>query len=111
MFRCRPIQLDYSGDSEVEGLVGYVYTGSKSLMDNGTADPKNLCNCGGVCVPQGVLNISSCRYGAPGFVSYPHFLDADPYYRDRVDGMLPDPAKHRFYLTLEPVSARVCACA
>jgi hypothetical protein len=105
MFGFRPILLDYSEEREVEGVAGYVYVGSKSLMDNGTADPKNLCNCGGTCVPQGVLNISSCRYGAPGFVSYPHFLDADPYYRERVEGMRPDPEKHKFYLTLEPVSA------
>lgn len=101
---CKPLQLDYSEDTEVEGVPGYVYVGSKSLMDNGTADPKNLCNCGGVCVPQGVLNVSSCRYGAPGFVSYPHFLDADPYYRDRIEGMHPERTRHKFYLTLEPTT-------
>lgn len=76
-------------------------------MDNGTADPDTWCNCGGECVPQGVLNISACRYGAPGFVSYPHFLDADPIFSQKIKGMSPNPEKHRMYVTLEPVSQPV----
>lgn len=52
----------------------------------------------------GVLNVSSCRYGVPVFVSYPHFFGADPYYKEQVEGMHPDEEKHQFYMTLEPVS-------
>lgn len=96
--------MDYSEETEVLGIPGYVYVGSRSLLDNGTTDPNSWCNCGGVCVPQGVLNISACRYGAPGFVSYPHFLHADPYYSEKVKGMKPDPARHRLFVVLEPVS-------
>ncbi|XP_021916761.1 protein peste-like isoform X2 [Zootermopsis nevadensis] len=101
---CKSIQFDYSEETEVLGIPGYVYAGSKSIMDNGTADPDTWCNCGGECVPQGVLNISACRYGAPGFVSYPHFLDADPIFSQKIKGMSPNPEKHRMYVTLEPTT-------
>ncbi|PSN44142.1 Protein peste [Blattella germanica] len=43
-----------------------------------------------------------CKHGAPGFVSYPHFLDADPYYLNRISGLNPDPERHSFQVTLEP---------
>ena len=98
------MQVDYAEDTEVLGIPGYTYVGGKSLFDNGTSEPKTLCNCAGVCAPQGVLNVSSCRYGAPGFLSYPHFLDADPYFRNKVNGMNPDRKRHQLYVTLEPVS-------
>ena len=88
----------------VHGLTGYRYKLGQTLLDNGSSDPSNWCNCGGECVPQGVLNVSSCRHGAPAFVSYPHFLDADPFYSNKLQGMKPDPEKHRFYITIEPVS-------
>jgi hypothetical protein len=58
-----------------------------------------------------VLNVSACRFGAPGFLSYPHFLDADPYFREKVNGMNPDRKKHQVYFTLEPVSIRAAAAA
>ncbi|XP_069695590.1 protein croquemort-like isoform X2 [Periplaneta americana] len=101
---CRSISFEYSEDTEVEGIPGYRFVLGKRLVDNGTLDGDNWCNCGGQCVPQGVLNVSSCRHGAPAFVSYPHFLDADPYYTRLLNGVMPDASKHRFYLTLEPTT-------
>jgi hypothetical protein len=100
----RSIRFEYAEDVEVYGVTGYRFELGKRLVDNGTMDGGNWCNCGGQCVPQGALNVSSCRHGAPAFVSYPHYLDADPYYARLVTGMNPDPGRHRFYLTLEPVS-------
>jgi hypothetical protein len=85
-------------------MTGYRFELGKRLLDNGTIDQGNWCNCGGQCVPQGTLNLTACRYGAPAFVSYPHYLDADPYYANLVRGMKPDPTRHRFYMTFEPVS-------
>ena len=101
---CRHFQLDYHEDTEVLGIPGYTYVGGRSIFDNGTTDPKSRCNCAGVCAPQGVLNISTCRFGAPGFLSYPHFLDADPHFREKVNGMNPDRKRHQTYLTLEPTT-------
>lgn len=88
----------------VNGIAGYRYVMSKKTFDNGTSDPGTLCNCGGQCLLQGVLNVSACRNGVPAFISNPHFFDADPYYVSQADGLQPDADKHQFYITLEPVS-------
>nr|CAD7264916.1 unnamed protein product [Timema shepardi] len=98
----RSISFDYTDEYEVEGILGYRYSGGPDIVDNGTLDPTNECFCGGECVPSGVLNVSSCRFGAPAFISYPHFYQADQVYLDQVEGMEPDEEKHRFYVTLEP---------
>jgi hypothetical protein len=101
---CRYFELDYAEDTEVLGIPGFTYVGGKTLLDNGTLDPKSRCNCAGVCAPQGVLNVSACRFGAPGFLSYPHFLDSDPYFREKINGMNPDRKRHQTYFTLEPTT-------
>lgn len=60
--------------------------------------------CSGDCVPSGLFNVSSCRFGAPVFMSFPHFYSADPFYREQVGGMNPDKDKHEFFVALEPVN-------
>lgn len=99
---CRTIKFDYTEDVKVQGITGYKYSGGKKLLDNGTVYPENLCFSGGDRVPSGVMNVSSCRYGTPVFMSFPHYYAADPYYLDQVDGLSPDKEKHEFYMTLEP---------
>ncbi|KAJ9578471.1 hypothetical protein L9F63_005291, partial [Diploptera punctata] len=99
---CRTVSFEYSEDAEVNGIAGYKFIPTKKLFDNGTLYPEAHCNCGGDCLPSGVLNVSTCRHGAPGFVSYPHFLEADPYYINSVKGLKPDPEKHSFQVIVEP---------
>lgn len=55
------------------------------------------------CHPDGVLNITTCKWGAPLFVSLPHFYHADPIYRTAVHGMSPGP-QHQTFADLEPLS-------
>ena len=98
--------MDYTEDVTVNGITGYHYVINESLMDNGTVDPSRQCNCGGECLPRGVINTTECMISSPSYVSNPHFLDADPFYRHQVKGMKPDPDIHRFYITVEPVSSR-----
>lgn len=38
------------------------------------------------------------------FISKPHFLDADPYYASRVEGMQPNRSLHDENLMIEPMS-------
>lgn len=101
---CRSISFDFSNHESIEGIAGYRFVGSHYIVDNGTMDPANRCFCNGECVPSGVMNVTSCRFGAPAFVSYPHFYRADPYYSSLVEGMKPDSLEHEFYLTLEPTT-------
>jgi hypothetical protein len=97
------MQLDYLEDVNVNGVIGYRYMVNKKLLDNGTTDPDTWCNCGGDCLPQGVINTTQCLRNVPLYTSYPHYLDADPYYRRQVNGLQPDPDIHSFYVTVEPV--------
>uniref|UniRef100_A0A6G1S6V7 Scavenger receptor class B member 1 n=1 Tax=Aceria tosichella TaxID=561515 RepID=A0A6G1S6V7_9ACAR len=52
--------------------------------------------------PQGVFSLAPCKFNAPIFMSMPHFLDADSYFRSRVDGLEPEANRHEFYVDLEP---------
>merc|ERR1712179_451360 len=40
--------------------------------------------------------------GAPIALSYPHFYQADPSYREAVVGMKPNKTEHEFYIDIEP---------
>ncbi|CAG2113930.1 unnamed protein product, partial [Medioppia subpectinata] len=52
--------------------------------------------------PSGVFDLSVCYFGAPVFISNPHFLKADPYFLTTVSGLTPDPTLHQSYLDIEP---------
>lgn len=62
--------------------------------------------------PKGVFSLSQCQLGAPIYASLPHFLDADDYYLDQVDGLKPNRSLHEFYIDVEstlhsvPVAAK-----
>jgi len=100
------------------GLEGYKFYGDDSVFDNGTKYPEKRCFCAkspligttdvkqGVeeCVPSGVRGISKCRFGAPVFVSFPHFYKADPSYLLDVDGLSPNQSLHEFYMAVEPTT-------
>lgn len=105
---CRSIPLDYEKDVDVHGLLAFKFSGGQRSIDNGSMYPENLCFAPGDGAYSGVLNISSCRFGVPVFMSYPHFFGADPYYIEQVEGMNPDEEKHQFYMALEPVSNMEC---
>ena len=88
------------------------------MFDNGTKYPEKRCFCSKSqlsgttdisksveeCVPSGVRSISQCRFGAPAFVSFPHFYKADPSYLLNISGLNPSQNLHEFYIAVEPVS-------
>ncbi|KAK6635773.1 hypothetical protein RUM44_001027 [Polyplax serrata] len=100
---CREVLYYYEEESTYRGLKTYIYAGTNLTMDNGTKVLENKCHCDhDFCPPSGVFDVSKCQFGAPVFMSYPHFYSADPYYRNSMRGMHPDKNKHRFYIALEP---------
>lgn len=103
---CRSIPFDYEKDVEIHGVNGYRFTSGVRAVDNGTNFPENKCynSQDGEIVPSGVMNISSCRYGSPVFMSFPHYFSADEFYLNEVEGLEPSKEKHESYFTLEPVS-------
>lgn len=44
--------------------------------------------------------------GAPVFMSFPHFFNADEYYLNAIEGMSPNKEKHQFFMTFEPVGVK-----
>ncbi|XP_055386645.1 scavenger receptor class B member 1 [Condylostylus longicornis] len=90
---------------EVNGFRAYKYSFEENAMDNGEVDERNKCFCKkGYCPPKGLLDVSSCYYGFPIALSYPHFLDSDTKLIDNVDGMEPDASKHSSYFVIQPES-------
>lgn len=100
---CRDLPLDFETDVEIHGIKGYKFSGGARSVDNGEKYQDQLCFSPGEIVPSGTLNISSCRFGTPVFMSFPHYFEANPYYRNLVDGLEPNKQKHQMYITLEPV--------
>lgn len=101
---CRSLTFSFIGKKYVKGIKGDEYVLDKYTFDNGSVYNENKCYCNGECVPSGVVNVSSCRFGSPSFGSLPHFFKADPYYNSLIDGTVPNEEKHDFTIILEPVS-------
>lgn len=99
---CRYLDLYFTEEQEVDGLKVHKYAATERSVDNGTKYSEYACFSNGESWPSGLMNVSACRFGAPVFISFPHFYAADPYYLDFVDGMHPDKEKHEFYTILEP---------
>lgn len=104
---CRSVTLNYNSTTERYGIQGSKWIADQSVLDNGSKYPEMSCFCTGApntCpdLPSGVLNVSDCRYGAPAFISFPHFYLADSSYTKDISGMNPDPEKHEFTMALEP---------
>ncbi|KAH0569073.1 protein croquemort-like isoform X2 [Cotesia glomerata] len=100
---CTLLNLNFSKEEDHEGLIGKKYVSTSTMLDNGTKVPSRACYCQDVeCQPSGTLNVSSCKFGAPAFISLPHFYLADPSYLDAVDGLSPSRNKHEFSMLVEP---------
>lgn len=109
MFLFRSVTLIYSNKTTFKNLEGNRYVGDNTMLDNGTYVSSRKCYCpNGDCGPSGTLNISSCKFGAPAFVSMPHFYLADQSYTKAITGMFPNKEKHELSIVLEPVSIYVC---
>ncbi|KAG5890079.1 hypothetical protein JTB14_003643 [Gonioctena quinquepunctata] len=102
---CSSVTLDHSSEHTVHGIEGHRYVGGPRTFDNGSKYPEMSC-----FVPEGfkyysgVRNVSLCKFGAPAFISFPHFYQADPYYLEQIEGLKPVQSKHEMYLAIEPMT-------
>ncbi|KAJ1519336.1 hypothetical protein ONE63_004634 [Megalurothrips usitatus] len=101
---CSTVSLKRSTDMvQKYGIEGAKFEGDGMEFDNGTLNPDVACySYKDNVMPSGVRDMSKCRYGAPAYVSFPHFLDADPWYINSVDGIKPNRSEHGFVINLEP---------
>lgn len=100
---CRYLDLYFTEEVDINGLTANKYSATERSLDNGKKYDEYECFSHGEepDIPSGVMNISACRYGAPVFVSMPHFYAADPYFLEAVDGLEPNKEKHEFYIALD----------
>lgn len=102
---CRSFPMTYLSDSSIKGFDTYQYVMSKNTFSSERTLPDNYCYCkrGDFC-PDGVLDVSSCRFHAPIWLSNPHLYQAgDRVKKSSVGGLFPVKEKHMSYLHVEPV--------
>ncbi|XP_055608808.1 protein peste-like [Uranotaenia lowii] len=104
---CRMVSFEFEQEEDVHGVIGYRFVGNARTVDNGSLYAENQCNHGGEFMPSGLINITECRLGAPFYISFPHFYQADPFYKSHVQGMNPDKERHQFFITIEPTTGIV----
>lgn len=104
---CRSVTVQYDSKYSKYGINGYKWIADDKVFDNGIKYPEMSCYCSSnveSCpdLLSGVFNASSCKFGAPAFVSFPHFYLAEKNYRTNIEGMNPNKEKHEFYVSMEP---------
>lgn len=101
---CRAIKLDYVEDVEHLGVNSKRFMTNNMTFANGTNNPDNYCFDTQMKLASGAQDISSCQYGAPVVLSFPHFYFADPSYAAGIIGMRPNSSLHSFHVDVEPTT-------
>merc|ERR1719209_164268 len=102
---CRPIRFQRENENVVEGVKGTRFVlNATDTFGNESTNPDNWCF--NANLPYGVHNSTGCKGGdttLKTFVSLPHFLGADPSFRDQFTerSMKPDPVRHSSSMTLQ----------
>ncbi|XP_030749243.1 scavenger receptor class B member 1-like [Sitophilus oryzae] len=101
---CRTFPFQYRESGEKHGIPADLYTPPEDVFEDVRQNPENKCFCPGneYCPPKGLQNISPCQYDAPVYLSFPHFLDADPSLINEVEGLNPVRQKHQSYFRIQP---------
>ncbi|XP_020041348.1 scavenger receptor class B member 1 isoform X2 [Castor canadensis] len=106
---CRSMKLVYHEAGVFEGIPIYRFVAPKTLFANGTVYPPNEGFC--PCQESGIQNVSTCRHGAPLFLSHPHFYNADPVLAEAVLGLSPNSKEHSLFLDIHPVTGIPMNCS
>nr|XP_033810871.1 scavenger receptor class B member 1 isoform X2 [Geotrypetes seraphini] len=106
---CRSMKFVYEKSGKYNGIPTYRYTAPNTMFANGTVYPPNEGFC--PCLASGVQNVSSCRFNAPLFLSFPHFYNADPVFLQAVDGLSPSADLHSLFLDLHPLTGIPMNCS
>ena len=93
---------------EVEGITTMVFSPPSEVF----ASPDENEDNAGFCEPKpclgtGLLRVSNCRHKAPLVMSQPHLCDADEKVAKSIDGINPDPEKHKTRLYIDPHGGEV----
>jgi len=107
---CRSIYVTFDKETEVRGIKTWRFKVPAEVFQSPKKNDANKGFCINYpdnCLLDGVLEIATCKEGAPVVTSCPHFYMADPIYVKAVDGMNPQPLMHQTYLDIEPMSGAI----
>lgn len=102
---CRILPLHFRGMTSKNGIEAGIYTPPEDIFDLPERQPDNKCYCGEndeTCPAKGLQNVAPCQFGAPAYLSFPHFYQADPALLDAVEGLKPEKEKHQTYFLIQP---------
>nr|QRG28739.1 scavenger receptor class B member 1 [Antheraea pernyi] len=92
---CRSATLRPVEEGVKSGMSAYRYTFSEHMLDNGKYLEENKCFCReGVCLPDGLIDVTDCYYGFPIALSYPHFYQGEDILFGKVEGLAPKKEDH-----------------
>lgn len=100
---CRVIPLKYEKGVKKDGINADLYKLPENSYGDAAGNPENECyNTRDYDAIKGLQNISPCQYGAPVYLSNPHFYQADPSLLDTVEGLKPNAEDHETYFKIQP---------
>ncbi|XP_029901845.1 platelet glycoprotein 4 [Myripristis murdjan] len=106
---CRSVSATFEKSKDLKGIEVYRYVLPTLTLASPKENPDNQCFCTDPvvtkdCALAGVLDVSSCRDGAPIYISLPHFLHGSAYLIEDVLGLNPSEEHHATYLDVEPTT-------
>ncbi|GAB0096291.1 scavenger receptor class B member 1 [Sergentomyia squamirostris] len=100
---CRTLPFTYRWPVVKDGLDADLYTMPEDVYGDAKSNSNNSCfDTEEYAATRGLQNISPCQYGAPVYISHPHFMEADPQLLDSVEGLSPDRSLHGSYFKIQP---------
>ncbi|XP_045923056.1 lysosome membrane protein 2c [Micropterus dolomieu] len=110
---CRSLYAKYEEDVTVKGIPGYRFSPPSKVFANMTVNPANagFCVPAGNCLGSGLLNVSTCKQGAPIIMSSPHFYQADEKFVQDVFGMRPNKEQHQTLIDINPLTGIILQAA
>ncbi|XP_072406679.1 lysosome membrane protein 2-like isoform X2 [Chiloscyllium punctatum] len=110
---CRSLYANFEQELSVKGIPVMRFVPPNEIFANVTVNPENagFCVPAGNCLGSGVLNISTCKQGAPIILSSPHFYQADQKFIDDIKGMHPNKANHETFLDINPLTGLLVRAA
>ncbi|KAG5678168.1 hypothetical protein PVAND_007861 [Polypedilum vanderplanki] len=98
---CRIIPLDYVKPVVKDGIDADLYMLPRDAFGGSNKD--NQCfNEDDYEAEDGLQNISPCQYGAPVYISNPHFYESNPKFLAEVEGLNPQKELHETYFKIQP---------
>lgn len=102
---CRAMPLVFDKEVVKEGLPGYRFKPREDVFMSSKRYPENACyEHDDLVTGDGVFDVTKCQFNAPIVLSWPHFLHADPKFRQNVSGLSPDEEKHGFWFDIQPTT-------